>query len=283
MSARQATFAFDVAELSLDGGAGELTVVATVTETATGEVQNATAAAVTVQDASLHVQLDGPSYMQPGLSYRATLQVQSSDGTLPATVGVAYETSTVSGPSTRRTLSASVDPTTGAAEITLALPAEQASCCSPADGISYWGDALAADSCCLTSLSVSVQSVDGSSNLAQVATTTLYASRASSPSGAYLAVRDATPAGALPGVLTVNYEMTAPSATVHWAAMGRLGVLAAGQTAASGTGSIQVRPRFPLVSSLDIDPNPPTSNQRHAGETLGGEHTQHSTASPSQQ
>jgi hypothetical protein len=73
-----------------------------------------------------------------------------------------------------------------------------------------------------------------------VSTTTAYASRAVSPSGDYLAVRDATPADALPGLLTVSYEMTAASATVHWAAMGRLGVLAAGQTAADGTGSIQV-------------------------------------------
>jgi hypothetical protein len=254
LSARQATFAFDVAELSLSG-AGELTVVATVTETATGEVQNATAAAVIVQDASLHVQLNGPSYFQPGLSYRALLQVQSSDGTLPATVGIAYETSLVDGSSARRTLSTSVDPTSGVAEIALALPAERASCCSPADGISYWGVDREADSCCLTSLSLSVQSVDGSTELAQVSTTTVYASRADSPSGAYLAVRDATPGDALPGVLTVSYEMTAASATVHWAAMGRLGVLAAGQTTALGSGSIQVRLRSSFVPFLHMYDN----------------------------
>jgi hypothetical protein len=168
----QAAFSFNVEELSIDGGAGSLTVVATVTEAATGEVQNATAAAVTVQDASLHVQLDGPSYFQPGLSYRATLQVQSSEGTLPATIGVAYETSTAGGSSERRTLSASVHPTTGLAEMALALPAEQASCCNPADGISYWGDSREADSCCLTSLSLSVQSVDESTELSQVSTLT---------------------------------------------------------------------------------------------------------------
>jgi hypothetical protein len=170
----------------------------------------------------------------------------------------------------RTTVDVGVDTTTGRADMTLSLALETARCCDPTDGVS-WGDG--ADSCCLTSLNVMVLSVDGSTDLQVtsllppqysdtlvvvppltvrcgiqgVRTTSIYASRAYSPSGAYLSISDASAAD---GALTAHYDLTTPTATLHWGVLGRLGVLASGQIAASGPGSFQV--------TLDADMAAPT-------------------------
>eukprot|EP00240_Pyramimonas_obovata_P000253 CAMPEP_0118924314 /NCGR_PEP_ID=MMETSP1169-20130426/2500_1 /TAXON_ID=36882 /ORGANISM="Pyramimonas obovata, Strain CCMP722" /LENGTH=1526 /DNA_ID=CAMNT_0006865411 /DNA_START=128 /DNA_END=4708 /DNA_ORIENTATION=+ len=285
-------FTFDGSDLAagISSYNGHLTVQVTVLETATRETQEASAD-VPLRSHDYKVDLEGAASFMPGLTYEVKVFVTPATPSLPlpSRVKLAADLRTygygnplpVSGFDT----APYVDLVNGAGTYVVDLSAFVDSTwerCNPSNGVSWGGE----DDMCLNFLQFTVDGEsmerDGAVMDAAVDFSTLSASRALSASGSYVQVaRQDTD---MPNTVQFAITHTSSQATeVHYAVLGRLGVLAAGSSTidGSGTASLAIDPKRASPSahllvwytSIPID-------ERQAPELIAAQIPIESTASP---
>lgn len=206
-----------------------------MTESATGEVRNAsTVVATSINPYS--VSLSAPATYKPGLPWVITLKATNPDGTpRDGTYNVTLDARYSNGTNTLSSPSRLVTTSGGVATLTVTVPKQQAWCCNvTASQYSYGKDTQ----CCVYGVSANLYNTD---NVYAGA----YGSMATSPAQEYISLGAQSPPGpaAVGATVTFPVATTVPGGTaVAWVVTGGKGVAASGSAAAGSGISFAVPP-----------------------------------------
>ena len=236
-AAGSASFSVKVPAAGLTWDGASLMLLATVTETATGEVQNGTAS-VPVSSTPMAATLTADANFMPGLPWRVTLALTLPDGTPAGAVqapraALAASASRRSGAPALSVSSAVTLDAAGTGTATFTVPADDLSCCNRTAGQAWQASQT---SCCVDYISVSL------SGIADVSAYAGASVRAGAVAGAFAAIGPLTPATPVAPGAAVSFTpaATAVGAPLRWALLGPKGVVAAGSATAGVAVSVTI-------------------------------------------